>query len=78
MITPLDIENKKLEVLKNLKFSDIGEQYPVFCDKKLEGTIVYNYLNEKGIQALKEVLWLPNFLSPKESKIGRASCRERV
>ena len=60
-----DIENKKLEVLKNLKFSDIGEQYPVFCDKKLEGTIVYNYLNEKGIQALKEVLWLINGVYPK-------------
>lgn len=60
-----DYENKTKEVLKGRQFSDMGDQVPTFCDKTLEEIIPVNYLNEEGINALKEVLWLLNGVLPK-------------
>ena len=60
-----DYENKRKEVLKGRQFSDMGDQVPTFCDKTLEEILPVNYLNEEGITALKEVLWLLNGVLPK-------------
>ena len=60
-----DYDNKRAEVLKGRYFSDVADQTPTFCDKTLEEVIPFNYLNEEGIKALKEVLWLLNGVLPK-------------
>jgi hypothetical protein len=60
-----DYENKKKEVLKGREFSDMGNQVPTFCDKSLEELLPFHYLNEQGIEALKEDLWLLNGVLPK-------------
>ena len=60
-----DYENKRKEVLKGREFSEMGEQVPTFCDKSLEELLPFHYLNEKGLDALKEVLWLLNGVLPK-------------
>lgn len=58
--TKADYENKKAEVLKGRNLSDMEKIVPTFCNRSLEDTIPDNYLNEKGIEALKEILWLLN------------------
>lgn len=60
-----DYENKRKEVLKGREFSEMGDQVPTFSDKTLEEILPVNYLNEEGINALKEVLWLLNGVLPK-------------
>ena len=60
-----DYENKRKEVLKGREFSDMGDQVPTFCDKPLKDILPFHYLNEKGLEALKEVLWLLNGVLPK-------------
>ena len=60
-----DYENKRKEVLKGREFSEMGEQVPTFCNKSLEELLPFHYLNEKGLDALKEVLWLLNGVLPK-------------
>ena len=60
-----DYENKRKEVLKGREFSEMGNQVPTFCDKSLEELLPFHYLNEQGIDALKEVLWLVNGVLPK-------------
>jgi hypothetical protein len=60
-----DYENKRKEVLKGREFSEMGNQVPTFCDKSLEELLPFHYLNEKGLDALKEVLWLLNGVLPK-------------
>lgn len=60
-----DFDNKRIEVLKGRQFSEVGGQIPTFCDKTLEETLPCHYLNEKGIEALKEVLWLLNGVVPR-------------
>lgn len=59
-----DYENKRKEVLKGRDFSDMGEQVPTFCDKSLKEILPFHYLNEQGLEALKEVLWLLNGVLP--------------
>ena len=63
--TKVDYDNKRAEVLKGRTLSDVDKIVPTFCNKTLEETIPDNYLNEKGIEALKEVLWLLNGIFPK-------------
>ena len=60
-----DCENKRKDVLKGCEFSDMGDQVPTFCDKSLEEILSFHYLNQEGIKALKEVLWLLNGVLPK-------------
>ena len=60
-----DYENKRKEVLKGREFSEMGDQVPTFCNKSLEELLPFHYLNEKGLDALKEVLWLLNGVLPK-------------
>lgn len=60
-----DFENKRKEVLKGRQFSEMGDQVPTFCDKTLEEILPFSYLNEEGLNALKEVLWLLNGVYPK-------------
>ena len=60
-----DFENKRKEVLKGRQFSEMGDQVPTFCDKSLEEILPFHYLNEQGLEALKEVLWLLNGVLPK-------------
>ena len=60
-----DFDNKRAEVLKGRQFSEVGGQVPTFCDKSLEETLPFHYLNEQGIQALKELLWVLNGVIPK-------------
>ena len=60
-----DFENKRKEVLKGREFSDMGDLLPTFCDKSLEQILPFHYLNEKGVEALKEVLWLLNGVLPR-------------
>ena len=55
-----DFENNKKEVLKGREFSDMGDLVPTFCNKSLEEILPFHYLNEEGVKALKEVLWLLN------------------
>ena len=43
----------------------MGDQVPTFCDKTLEEILPFHYLNEQGLEALKEVLWLLNGVLPK-------------
>ena len=59
-----DYENKRKEVLKGRDFSDMGDQVPTFCDKSLKEILPFHYLNEQGLEALKEVLWLLNGVLP--------------
>jgi len=60
-----DYENKRKEVLKGREFSEMGDQIPTFCDKSLDEILPFHYLNEQGLEALKEVLWLLNGVLPK-------------
>ena len=60
-----DFENKIKDVLKGRSFSDIDDQCPSFTDKTFEESLPFHYLNEKGINALKEVVWLLNGVLPK-------------
>ena len=60
-----DYENKRKEVLKGREFSEMGDQVPTFCDKSLSEILPFHYLNDKGLEALKEVLWLLNGVLPK-------------
>ena len=56
-----DYENKIKDVFKGRSFEDMEDIYPTFTAKKtLEESLPFNYLNEKGINALKEVVWLLN------------------
>ena len=63
--TKEDYENKRAEVLKGRQFSEMGEQVPTFCDRPLEEVVPFTYLNEEGMKALKEILWLLNGVIPK-------------
>ena len=69
-----DYENKRLEVLKGRTFDEIENLVPTFNNKSLEDTIPDNYLNEKGISALKEVLWLLNGVFPKMEYCPALAC----
>ena len=60
-----DYDNKREEVLKGRQFSEMGDQVPTFCDKTLDEVLPSHYLNEEGIKALKEVLWLLSGVLPK-------------
>ena len=60
-----DYENKKKDVFKGRSLSDLEEQCPSFTDKTFEESLPFHYLNEKGINALKEVAWLLNGVIPK-------------
>ena len=75
--TKEDFENKRAEVLKGRKFSEMGGQAPTFCDRSFEEVLPFHYLNEEGVKALKEVLWLLNGVLPKleycPSLVGIAS-----
>ena len=64
-VTKEDFDNKRAEVLKGRQFSEVGGQVPTFCDKSFEETIPFHYLNEQGVQALKELLWVVNGVIPK-------------
>lgn len=63
--TPEDFDNKRAEVLKGRQFSEMDDQVPTFCDRTLEEVLPFTYLNEEGLKALKEVLWLLNGVLPK-------------
>jgi hypothetical protein len=60
-----EFDNRRAEVLKGRQFSEVGGQVPTFCDKSLEETLPFHYLNEQGVQALKELLWVLNGVVPK-------------
>ena len=60
-----DFENKIKDVLKGRTFSDIEDICPTLTSKSLEESLPFHYLNEKGIIALKEILWLLNGVLPK-------------
>ena len=61
-----DYINKIKDVFKGRKFEDMEDIYPTFTAKKtLEESLPFNYLNEKGIKVLKEVVWLLNGVVPK-------------
>ena len=64
-ITKEDFDDKRAEVLRGRQFSEIGDQVPTFCDRTFEETLPFHYLNEQGLQALKEVLWVLNGVLPK-------------
>lgn len=63
--TPSEYNNQKLEVLKGRDFSEMGDQIPTFCDKTFEEALPVHYLNDEGVKALKEVLWLLSGVLPK-------------
>ena len=75
--TKEDFDNKRAEVLKGRQFSEMGGQTPTFCDRNFDEVLPFHYLNEEGIKALKEVLWLLNGVLPKleycPSLVGIAS-----
>ena len=60
-----DYSNKIKDVFKGRSFSDIDGQCPSFTTKTLEESLPFHYLNEKGINALKEICWLLNGVLPK-------------
>lgn len=60
-----DYNNKIKDVFKGRSFSDIEGQCPSFTAKTLEESLPFHYLNEKGINALKEICWLLNGVLPK-------------
>ena len=61
-----DFENKIKDVLKGRTFSDMEDQCPPsFTTKNFEESLPFHYLNEKGIEALKEIVWLLNGVLPK-------------
>lgn len=63
--SPEDYENKKKEVLKGRTIEEVVDSQPTFGPKKLEEILPEHYLNEKGILALKEVIWLLNGVIPR-------------
>ena len=60
-----DYKNKAKDVFKGRSFSDIDSQCPSFTTKTVEESLPFHYLNEKGINALKEICWLLNGVLPK-------------
>ena len=63
--SPEDFNNKIKDVLKGRSFADIEGQCPSFTAKTLEESLPFHYLNEKGIEALKQICWLLNGVLPK-------------
>ena len=60
-----DYENKKKDVFKGRSLSDLEDQCPSFTEKTFEESLPFHYLNQKGINALKEIMWLLNGVLPK-------------
>ena len=60
-----DFSNKIKDVLKGRSFEDMEDQCPSFTAKTFQESLPFHYLNEKGINALKEVVWLLNAVLPK-------------
>ena len=63
--SPEDYNNKAKTILKGRSFSDLEGNCPSFSPKTFEETLPFHYLNEKGVSALKEVIWLLNGVLPK-------------
>ena len=63
--SPEDFANKIKDVLKGRSFEDMEDQCPSFTAKTFQESLPFHYLNEKGINALKEVVWLLNGVLPK-------------
>ena len=63
--TPKDYDNKRAQVLQGRQFSEMGDEIPTFCDRSFEEVLPCHYLNEEGIKALKEILWVLNGVLPK-------------
>ena len=60
-----DYSNKIKDVLKGRSFEDMEDQCPSFTAKTFQESLPFHYLNEKGINALKEICWLLNGVLPK-------------
>ena len=60
-----DYSNKIKDVLKGRSFEDMEDQCPSFTAKTFQESLPFHYLNEKGLNALKEVVWLLNGVLPK-------------
>lgn len=63
--TKEDVENKRKDVFKGRDCSELEEQCPTFTTKSFDEILPVHFLNEKGIKALKEILWLLNGILPK-------------
>ena len=55
-----DFENKKKECLRGRDVDNLDKNCPTFTNKYFDESLQVNYLNEKGISALKEILWCLN------------------
>lgn len=62
--TKEDYLNKVKLVFKNRQLNDLGEYVPLFTNKSLENSLPVHFLNDNGINALKEILWLLNTITP--------------
>lgn len=51
-----DFENKKKECLRGRDVDNLDKNCPTFTNKYFDESLQVNYLNEKGISALKEIL----------------------
>ena len=58
--SPEDFENKKKECLRGRDVNNLDKYCPTFTNKYFDESLEFNYLNEKGISALKEILWCLN------------------
>ena len=57
-----NFENKKLESLRGIDIKNLNQTVPTFTNKFFKDSIPTNYLNEKGIESLKEILWCLNIV----------------
>ena len=57
-----NFENKKKESLRGIDINKLNQTVPTFTNKFFKDSLPKNYLNEKGIESLKEILWCLNIV----------------
>ena len=58
--TSEDFENKKKECLRGRNVNNLDQHCPTFTNKFFNEALPVNFLNDKGIESLKEILWCLN------------------
>ena len=59
-----DYRLKSKSVFKGRALADVGDYVPLFTNKSFVDSLPCHFLNDSGIEALKEILWMINSVTP--------------
>lgn len=62
--TDTDYSTKSKLVFKGRELSSLGDFVPYFTNKTLDESLPVHFLTDKGVQTLKEIMWLLNSVIP--------------